>query len=299
MLVAGTDSESVDNEILEIMDSPPPKRSRQNISIFSRTKEEFSVGFGDVSHNSALRTQRQNKIQPSVEEIVPPKVNKKKPLFKRPIMSDSDDDDEIQIVENEPKKSKTVKEAPKKQAKEVLKRPKEPVKTSISNQPKPAQKTTLFSLKRRKTEEESDDEDLFSFEKHQNAVVPPKIRNVKRNEQPDQIKPSLSSASISSNISVDETLDLTPGREINSTPWLSKTSLVDIKKEEPSDSIDETETKSIFNVVHLNPNETADTSERCFGKAFKKKVNYMPQTKVIEQKFIDWNDADLLYPPKL
>lgn len=320
-LIAGTDD--VDDDVIVIPNSPSPvkKKSKKAASIFSQSinlaDEDDSFNFSGI----ARKPKQPQAPLPTIKDIPLPLVTKKQVTkstskamarSKRVIVSDSDDDD-VQIVNPEPKRQKQSKEVPLKPVKGVAQKPskshsradKEEANASISNQLLKVQKSnSIFNLKRKSDESE---DDFFSFDaKHAKKQIPVVIKQ--RSKIVEPAIASTSSSSTNNNVSVnecDENLDLEPGRDIVTVQWLSKSSFDCVKKEEESQpnempsssSLSEPEMKSIFNIIHaaLDINESA--VELGGGKAFKKKINYKPQTKVVEQRFIDWDDADLLYPP--
>lgn len=322
-LIAGTDD--VDDDVIVIPNSPSPvrKKSKKAASIFSQSinlvDEDDSFNFSGI----ARKSKQPQAPLPTIKDIPLPLVTKKQVTkstakvvarSKRVIVSDSDDDDDdVQIVNPEPKRQKQTKEVPLKPVKGVAQKPskshsradKEEANSSISNQLLKVQKSnSIFNLKRKSDESE---DDFFSFDaKHAKKQIPVVIKQ--RSKIVEPAIASTSSSSTNNNVSVnecDENLDLEPGRDIVTVQWLSKSSFDCVKKEEESqpngmpssNSLSEPEMKSIFNIIHaaLDINESA--VELGGGKAFKKKINYKPQTKVVEQRFIDWDDADLLYPP--
>lgn len=317
-LVAGTDDIDDDDDVVEILDSPSPVKKKpkkaEASSIFGKPvviDDDDSFIFGERSQSKALKALQQNPLPMIVSPLV-----KKKPVTKsttkaakskRAIESESDDD--VEIVLPEPKRQKSTKEVPLKSSKEVPKKKAKEVlqsSTSSSSQLMTIQKAnSIFTLKRKNGETE---DDLFSFDsKHAKKEAPFVTRQRSKNVEPAVASTSSSVTSVSAKQS-DENLDLKPGREII-TPslfqWLSKSTLDCVKKEpesEPNEmasanSLSEPEMKSISNIIHVALDINNSTSELGGGKAFKKKINYKPQTQAVEQRIFDWADADLLYPP--
>lgn len=255
----------------------------------------------NVTHNTTTDHNVSKKSSPKKKPPTQKKPSpQKKSVSKRAIESDSDDDFSF-IDAPSAKRNKQNESTQKDQQSKKMTKPLN--NSSISKQLKTAQ----FSVLKRGSDEPQDD--LFAFDVKKAKKDEPKLRRKKNASEPTSLsitKVSLNTRVVNSesNISSDTPMDLEPGRESESTKWLSKESLLNYKKEElDSDTeqqsdvlLDNTEFKSIFKVepVQLSLNET-----EVRGKTFKKKINYKRQTTVLKTKDFDIDEANLLYPTAL
>lgn len=318
---------SVQDDDIIILPESPQRPSVKN-SIFARKPKDTS--FDGHTKKSALKIREQNqtvapkttqkesakKKAPEIKTVnitlsdsdddfsfrktTPEK--KSHSLSKRPIASDSDDD--FSFVE--PKRIHlTASESSKAQHSNSLVRK---ITESLSNTTVSSQLQKVNSSTSKRTSEDPQD-DLFGFSSKKSKKNEPKLR---RNQKVSESKstPVSSVVNVASTVSSfsslqsnDTPLDLTPGREIGSSQWLSKESLYKIKKENPdteeeqltsSTLSNEIETKSIITVVPSTSNLN-DTME-VRGKTFRKKINFKPQTGVLPTKDYELDDCNLLFP---
>lgn len=222
-------------------------------------------------------------------------------IFKRGIESDSDDD--FSFFENSvAKKSKMDNQSTQKSQK--LQSQQNCFASTSKNATISKQLKTSQSSAQKRPHDETQD-DLFEFENKKVKKNEPKLRrNQKVSESTSSSVASVKTAISNQRISSDIPSDLEPGRDYESTGWLSKDSLVGIKKEEPYSENEEStsstvpnNSETVFRVVpsESNFNETSEVR----GKTFRKKINYKPQTATIKTRDLNIDDANFLYPMAL
>lgn len=293
ILVPGTETQ--DDDIIDIAKSPPSKRSKSfqssdsfeapsvyiNPSDYFAKKETRQTNTKEISKPAAV----ENEVQSQTKLMSKPAA--KTSLFKR--KNEVNDDDDFSLGPNKSIKNMTLKpqNSTQSQSHQVSKK----ISTQLSSA---SSSSKLFSKsstnnKRLKDNDFDQDDDTFMFKKQKVVIRSTKIKEI-------PIEPTTSSVSLESHES-NLSLDLQPGREANSTKWLSKPNVDGIIKTEDDD--DEVDTVTQVKSFNFPSNSNDSTINRCTTKKeFKKKKNFKQQSNEISMRFLVLEDANLLHQSK-